>query len=93
MGRIPFDGSSSKEILCQNKRCEIKIPPCLCETLSDEAKFFVMELTNPNPDNRPTVREALENSWFSKIFKDEKLIKDSAEYLYKLEYYLLNYMA
>jgi|Transcript_73937 serine/threonine protein kinase len=61
VGRGPFRGKSTEEMLARNLKC--KVSPRPLSHVSSPAKELLLSLLDPDPENRPTAAEALEHPW------------------------------
>lgn len=73
-GNSPFFGRTVEETLAKNRSGVINFESPFWTSISDEAKDFVTQLTQRNPELRPTAAEALKHSW---IYKHNKQHFDS----------------
>ncbi|CAG9329545.1 unnamed protein product [Blepharisma stoltei] len=63
-GRMPFPGRNAQEILLRNRDCKISF--LHQQNLSKLAMTFILRLTEPIANLRPSVKEALNDPWFEK---------------------------
>jgi len=63
VGRGPFRGKSIKEMLDQNRKCQVKLKNLA--HLSKDARDLVLRLLSPFPQVRPTADQALDHPWFA----------------------------
>ena len=74
-GFLPFDDENSeKEIARQTVYEPTPFPPEIWKTISKEAKSFVENLLDKNPDKRMNIKEALEHKWIQKYSNENKVI-------------------
>ena len=66
-GVLPFAGNTEREVLYENKMCNIAFPSFYWLGVSCEAKDLILKMTNPNPSKRLTALEALSHPWFCKF--------------------------
>ena len=72
---MPFDDENSeKEIARQTVYEPTPFPPKIWKTISKEAKSFVENLLDKNPDKRMNIKEALEHKWIQKYSNENKVI-------------------
>ena len=72
-GFLPFDHETSeKEIARQTVYDPTPFPSSVWKTISPEARMFVDNLLNKNPDKRMTIQEVLQHKWLQKYNKKEK---------------------
>jgi len=72
-GFLPFDHETSeKEIARQTVYDPTPFPNSVWKNISPEAKMFVDNLLNKNPDKRMTIQEVLQHKWLQKYNKKEK---------------------
>ena len=76
--RAPFFGKSTNEILVRNKECKIYFQDKYWKHVSREGIDCVLRLTDPDPESRPTAREALKHPWLS--LANACKVKNSAVY-------------
>ena len=63
-GRAPFVGKKPGEIYTKNKECKIYFQDIHWKNVSKEGVDCVLRLTDPDPEFRPSVSEALYFPWF-----------------------------
>jgi len=88
-GHYPFVGSNKKEMQKQirKKRKNLKMRGSSWRDVPEEAKDFVKQLLEINPEHRPSALKALKHSWMqhrpppkdSNLFESLNAIKDFAE--------------
>jgi serine/threonine protein kinase len=72
-GFLPFDHETSeKEIARQTVYDPTPFPSSVWKNISPEAKQFVDNLLNKDPDKRMTIQEVLQHKWLQKYNKKEK---------------------
>ena len=74
-GFLPFDHESSeKEIARQTVYEPTPFPSSIWKNISIEAKMFVDNLLDKDPDKRMTIQEVLQHKWLQKFHKEEKVV-------------------
>ena len=74
-GFLPFDHETSeKEIARQTVYEPTPFPSSIWKNISIEAKMFVDNLLDKNPDKRMTIQEVLQHKWLQKFHKQEKVV-------------------
>ncbi|CAK9819384.1 Serine/threonine-protein kinase 17A [Anthophora quadrimaculata] len=68
-GCSPFGGDTKQETFCNISRCRLDFPDDLFEDVSEEARDLMRKLMVKDPNERLTVTECLQHSWFS-MFDD-----------------------
>ena len=72
-GFLPFDDENSeKEIARQTVYDPTPYPKKIWDKISSEAKMFVDNLLDKNPDKRMNLEEVLKHPWLNKYFKKEE---------------------
>ena len=72
-GFLPFDDENSeKEIARQTVYDPTPYPIKIWDKISSEAKMFVDNLLDKNPDKRMNLEEVLKHPWLNKYFKKEE---------------------
>ena len=75
-GFLPFDDEDSeKEIARQTVYDPTPYPKKIWDKISSEAKMFVDNLLDKNPDKRMNLEEVLKHPWLNKYFKNSKASK------------------
>jgi calcium/calmodulin-dependent protein kinase I len=64
-GYEPFYGSTERQLIAANKRCEFAFHLPEWGSISAEAKDFVERLMEPDPAKRPTAAQALQHKWIA----------------------------
>lgn len=64
-GYPPFNGRTDKDILAQVRRGYVKFPEPEWLDISENAKNFVQQLLDFNPNNRLSAEAALEHAWIN----------------------------
>ena len=79
-GFLPFDGESQREIVRQTIEDPVPFPADTWEKLSVEAKSFVENLLNKDPDKRMEIKQVLDHRWLEKCLNKpkHKLIKSNS---------------
>ena len=73
VGFLPFDDENSeKEIARQTVYDPTPFPKKYWDNISEEAKMFVDNLLNKDPDKRMNLQEVLQNKWLSKFNKRDE---------------------
>mmetsp|Transcript_7785 Transcript_7785/g.14902 ORF Transcript_7785/g.14902 Transcript_7785/m.14902 type:complete len:527 (-) Transcript_7785:3970-5550(-) len=75
-GNSPFFGRSVEETLAKNREGRIRFEPSYWADISDDAKDFVMSVTERNSKQRTTAAEALRHRW---IYANNRQYFDSLE--------------
>lgn len=65
-GRFLFSGNDKKEVLRQNKICNIDLTHEYLKDVSPEARDLLYKMISDIPQKRFDAREALKHPWFSK---------------------------
>ena len=74
-GFLPFDHETSeKEIARQTVYEPTPFPSSIWKNISIEAKMFVDNLLNKDPEKRMSIDEVLQHKWLQKFHKDEKVV-------------------
>lgn len=68
-GCSPFGGDTKQETFCNISRCRLDFPDDLFEDVSEEARDLMRKLMVKDPNERLTVTECLQHSWFA-MFDD-----------------------
>ncbi|XP_076221888.1 uncharacterized protein LOC116426899 isoform X2 [Nomia melanderi] len=68
-GCSPFGGDTKQETFCNISRCRLDFPDDLFEDVSEDARDLMRKLMIKDPNERLTVTECLQHSWFS-MFDD-----------------------
>lgn len=68
-GCSPFGGDTKQETFCNISRCRLDFPDDLFEDVSEDARDLMRKLMVKDPNERLTVTECLQHSWFS-VFDD-----------------------
>ncbi|KOC66414.1 Serine/threonine-protein kinase 17A [Habropoda laboriosa] len=68
-GCSPFGGDTKQETFCNISRCRLDFPDDLFEDVSEEARDLMRKLMVKDPNERLTVTECLQHSWFN-MFDD-----------------------
>jgi tRNA A-37 threonylcarbamoyl transferase component Bud32 len=63
VGRFPFVGLNPNNLFFLIKKAKYELPP----TVSSEARTLIAALLHPDPEARPTMKEALQFKWFDKV--------------------------
>ena len=61
--KLPFNGESDLEIQIKAKDTEPEYPP----TMTQEVKDLIKKLLKKDPNQRPTISEALDHHWFHSV--------------------------
>ena len=76
-GFLPFDDENSeKEIARQTVYEPTPFPSFVWKNISLEAKMFVENLSDKNPDKRMNIQEVLQHKWLQKFSENEENKKD-----------------
>ena len=76
-GFLPFDDENSeKEIARQTVYEPTPFPSFVWKNISLEAKMFVDNLSDKNPDKRMNIQEVLQHKWLQKFSENEENKKD-----------------
>ena len=76
-GFLPFDDENSeKEIARQTVYEPTPFPSFVWKNISLEAKMFVENLSDKNPDKRINIQEVLQHKWLQKFSENEENKKD-----------------
>ena len=67
--RVPFCGKTRDKILHSNLECKIYFQDKYWKHISKEGIDLVLRLTDCNPDNRITAKQALEHPWVNMMHK------------------------
>ena len=80
-GELPFDGDSVAEIKSSIVNDELKLEKLLAKKVSKEAIEFILKCLNKEANNRPLVKDLLEDPWikFWVGKESEKMIDISEE--------------
>jgi serine/threonine protein kinase len=73
VGRGPFRGKSTEEMLTRNLKCKVSHRPLA--HISTDAKDLLLSLLDPQPEQRPSAAEALEHRWLQQHMQDGKFPK------------------
>ena len=74
-GFLPFDHETSeKEIARQTVYEPTPFPSSIWKNISIEAKMFVDNLLDKNPDKRMTIQEVLQHKWLQKYHQEENVV-------------------
>ena len=74
-GFLPFDHETSeKEIARQTVYEPTPFPSSIWKNISIEAKMFVDNLLNKDPEKRMSIDEVLQHKWLQKFHKEEKVV-------------------
>ena len=74
-GFLPFDHETSeKEIARQTVYEPTPFPSSIWKNISLEAKMFVDNLLDKDPEKRMTIQEVLQHKWLQKFHKEEKVV-------------------
>ena len=66
-GFLPFDHETSEREIAKRTVYEpTPFPPCIWNTISIEARMFVDNLLNKNPDKRMGIQQVLQHKWLQK---------------------------
>ncbi|XP_053975773.1 serine/threonine-protein kinase 17B-like [Hylaeus volcanicus] len=68
-GCSPFGGDTKQETFCNISRCRLDFPDDLFEDVSEGARDLMRKLMVKDPNERLTVTECLQHSWFG-MFDD-----------------------
>jgi serine/threonine protein kinase len=77
VGRGPFRGKSTEEMLTRNLKCKVSHRPLA--HISADGKDLLLSLLDPQPDQRPSSAEALEHRWLQQHMQDGKFPKAVAD--------------
>ena len=66
-GNSPFEASTKEKVLLKNKECKVKFKGKIWKKHSRLASDFILSLMNPDPELRPSAREALNHPWIIKF--------------------------
>lgn len=66
-GRVPFNSSSSKELMKKIKIGTFTFESFHWDNVSDEAKDLISKLLVVDPTKRYTASQAFKHSWFKKV--------------------------
>uniref|UniRef100_A0A7S1VXM4 Calmodulin n=1 Tax=Ditylum brightwellii TaxID=49249 RepID=A0A7S1VXM4_9STRA len=64
--QVPFFGTKRREIAAKIRKCKYDFKGKRWANISAQAKNFVSELLQLNPDQRPTASEASKSSWLNR---------------------------
>ncbi|KAI0781838.1 kinase-like domain-containing protein [Abortiporus biennis] len=64
-GYSPFRSDDVKDLIRETTEAKIEFHDRYWKNVSEEAKAFVKSLLNPDPANRPTAEEALQDRWIT----------------------------
>ena len=63
-GRLLFPGKDAKQMLANNKKCDLKVILSKVGVLSEEGLDLLKKILAKSPIQRLTAKEALEHPWF-----------------------------
>ena len=69
-----YDEHDEKEIARQTVYEPTPFPSSIWKNISIEAKMFVDNLLDKDPDKRMTIQEVLQHKWLQKFHKEEKVV-------------------
>lgn len=64
-GYSPFKGDDTNEMIRETTEAKVEFHERYWSKVSDEAKAFIKLLLNPDPSQRPTAQQALNNHWLT----------------------------
>ncbi|TNV74228.1 hypothetical protein FGO68_gene495 [Halteria grandinella] len=76
-GELLFQGRNMKEMLANNKKCQITQSFMQIKGFSSQCTSLLMDLLQQDPDSRPSAETALSHDWFQ---GDHKAIQDLLTY-------------
>ena len=71
-GFLPFDGDSPKDIVKQTIEAPVPFPETIWNNISTDAKCFVENLLNKDPDKRMDIKKVLDHRWLDKYLNKPK---------------------
>ena len=71
-GRMPFDGTSEKDVIQRIKACDMSFEGEAWVDISEDAKNFVRALIRLIPGERLTAKEALNHAWLKREWEDHR---------------------
>ena len=87
---LPFYGKTRKDVVKQILRCNFKFNSRKWLFISDEAKDFVTDLLQYNPEKRKNARQSLRSPWLKKKLLSSKR-RPEQEFLDKVQATLENF--
>jgi len=84
----PFAGKNVQEVMENNKKCIVEIPPESCTEISEQAKDVIRLMTLQNPKERPQSYEILKHPWFTTGLNNTSTLVNAIENMkrYRTEY-------
>ena len=71
-GFLPFDGDSPQDIVRQTIEEPVPFPDKVWNSISSDAKCFVENLLNKEPDKRMDIKKVLDHKWLEKYLNKPK---------------------
>ena len=64
-GLYLFSGKDTNHILRSNWKCDLSNIKSFLKDISPQGRDLLLKILSPNPDYRPTAKDALKHEWFS----------------------------
>jgi calcium-dependent protein kinase len=74
-GYPPFNGANDKEIMEKVEKGEYKLYGAEWEHVSEEAKIFLRDLLEVEPERRLTAEQAFNHAWIQKVYLIQEIEK------------------